>query len=118
MGLTRGRTKKSTRRRSDGELPVSGRLHALPVRCSARVGPVRTRGLDHFDTVAERVAELEPLVTGDRYGVDDLHPGRRQARPPRRRVADGVRHVRLGRAPLDALLGADVHLAVADLEPE
>jgi hypothetical protein len=88
-----------------------------PVRWSLGLG-ADLDGPDQLDAVAERVPELESVAAGDRQSVENLRPGRRQPRPPPGDIGNGIRHVRPGRVPLDALLGANMHLAVADLEPE
>jgi hypothetical protein len=75
-------------------------------------------GLDKLNAVAERIPELEALVSRDGHSLLDFHSRSDQALPPRREVADRIANVSLDCAPFDALLRADMHLAITDLEPE
>jgi len=52
----------------------------------------------------------------DGHSLLDFHSRSDQALPPRREVADRIANVSLGCALFDALLRADVHLAITDLE--
>jgi len=71
--------------------------------------------LDELNAVAERIPELEALVSRDGHSLLDFHSHSDQALPPRREVEDRIANVSLGCAPCDALLRADMHLAITDL---
>ena len=74
--------------------------------------------LNKLDPIAERIADLEALVTGDRDGIQDGDAVLLQSRAPVPQVGYFVSQVRFGGRALDPIFGAHVHLHIADLQPE
>src|SRR5438552_12993094 len=80
--------------------------------------PMLRNPLYQLDIVAEWIAKMKPLVARDPGLILDRQLGGFDVLPPRGDVIDLVCHVRPRRAAIDAVLHADVHLALAGVKPE
>ncbi len=82
------------------------------------MGTLRLDGLNHLDSIAERVAELEPVESGNRDAREPLDPFRLKLLSPFRQISHGIGDMSFRRQPVKPVLGADVNATVADLEPK
>jgi hypothetical protein len=72
-----------------------------------------------LDTVAERVSEFEPVAPGNPNAIKGLDAVRTQELAPRLEVGNLIGDMSLRGLAVDRFrVGADVDLAIADLEPQ
>lgn len=82
------------------------------------MGTLHLEGLNHLDSIAERVAELEPVESRNRDAREPLNPFRFELLSPFRQIGHGVGDVSFRRQSVNPVLGPDVDATVADLEPK
>lgn len=74
--------------------------------------------LNHLDTIAERVTELEPVKTRNRDARDAVNPFRFQPSSPCLQISNGIGDVGFRSGAVDAVLCADVDALVTEFEPK
>lgn len=74
--------------------------------------------LNHLDTVAERVTELEPFKTRNRDARDAVNPFRFQPSSPCLQIRNSIGDVCFRSGPVDTVLCTDVDALVSNLKPK
>lgn len=74
--------------------------------------------LNHLDTIAERVTELEPVKTRNRDARDAVNPFRFQPSSPCLQICNGIGDVGFRLKSVDTILCANMDVLVTDLKPK
>lgn len=73
---------------------------------------------EKLDAIAERVAELEPVVSGDRNAVDHLATYTNELFPPRVEIFDQISQMPARLSAVDAVLDSEMNLKFSELKPK